>query len=1182
MTFYASPYVPSFIKASIENSRPVQLTFKDISTTNATSDSSFVYDPAKSPLKNSQQLNVNWSDFSNHVFFSSAEAKVNTSFDLIINGYPFDGTKSEVEEYFENLTGFDKYIFDQFPRFKGQLHFSGTQVGEDTNGTSGVWIRTNDNAGSLYPNISKKVSGESIVNPPATASFSIECYVKLPEITNDVQVIFQKAASSTKGISLYVDQSASSTSANVIFCVMSGSSYIKTSAELEKGIFNHICVALDRETSEHSARFFLNKREVNTSRNNVTIGYLDINDSPILIGTGSEMSIGGASVLPLQTFSGTLDEFRVFHSLRDLSLQKLYFGKSLYATPDLRLYYRFNEPGIQIGATPSDTTNSIVLDSSGNSLHSTINNYFNFVDYDVNGNITASLLRENAEDDAQSLMQYEKDQSTVVLFPSHEDIITLSETLLTSASLYDAANPNLITKLIPQHYLLEGALADGYSNVDGTLGTEVPDYGLPGQSKFGSTHLLLSFLYIWARFFDELKLFVDSFGTLRSVDYDSYDTAPDNFLIDIAKEYGFNLPPLFNDATVEQYVDAENIEQDTVSNSTYSLRYVQNQLLRRILVNLPNILKSKGTLRSIKSFLRSVGIDPDNSLRIREYGGPTKKQLINAREVRIEQNVMLQFSTSSLATSTYLSSSRVEPGYPTIRGNYVQSVNYPPRGISDNVSDGLLTSGSWSAEAIYKWPLQQRSLMTSATQSLFRMLVTGSTNLSSNQGLIVNLLAISSSLYNDNKIILYARPSLTGSSRYLRLELNMLSSSIFDGDRWNICVGRQRNDQFASVVSSSYFIRIAKQSFGEIENLQMTSSFFMDFYPATGSVYDCIDADYNASGTYIAVGTNQSINSGSGIGYQFLNEYSTVPGEARTTSFDGRISNLRFWSKALTEDEWKEHVRNYNSVGVYDPTKNWNFVKTESGSFERLRLNTFTKQETRIANGTASLGPLGSITFLDFSQNENHLQGTGFPIDERCLLGETFDHSYISPYFDEAVSSNKIRVRSYQDYDLVKDVPWASLAPLYEIPKSEEPTDDTRFSIEYSLIDALNKDIISMFSSLEIMNNILGNPELQFSSDYPGLESLRDAYVNRLSQKLNFRAFFDFYRWFDSSVGSFIDQLIPRKVNFRGMNFVVESHMLERHKMSYYYDDMYVKDENRYRIRDVLLVQQISGMLRKY
>jgi len=312
----------------------------------------------------------------------------------------------------------------------------------------------------------------------------------------------------------------------------------------------------------------------------------------------------------------------------------------------------------------------------------------------------------------------------------------------------------------------------------------------------------------------------------------------------------------------------------------------------------------------------------------------------------------------------------------------------------------------------------------------------------------------------------------------------------------------------------------------------------------------------------------------------YLNNTSKAPSEALATDLGGMMSNLRFWSKALTQTEWTEHVLNYRSLGVEDPLVNYNFVTTRTGSFERVRMDTFSKQETRRACATASLGTLGTINFLDFSLNNMHMTGTGFPIDADCVKGDLFDLSYLSPNFDEASTNEKIRIRSYLNQDLVDATPWAGVAPVYEILKSEKPTDDVRFAIEFSLIDALNRDIVTMFSTFDAIDNAIGSPELLFSPDYPDLDKLRTVYFNRIQEKLNFKSFFEFFRWFDMSIGTFIEQLVPRKTNFKGTNFVIESHMLERHKLEYYGNEIYLGDACRARIRDVL--QQIAGAIKKH
>jgi hypothetical protein len=262
---------------------------------------------------------------------------------------------------------------------------------------------------------------------------------------------------------------------------------------------------------------------------------------------------------------------------------------------------------------------------------------------------------------------------------------------------------------------------------------------------------------------------------------------------------------------------------------------------------------------------------------------------------------------------------------------------------------------------------------------------------------------------------------------------------------------------------------------------------------------------------------------------------------------------------------------------VDDPFKNYNFINKVTGSFGKIRIDSLTKQANRNAD------PLGNISFVDFSQNNLFLSGTGYVTGSEAIVGEMFSYGYLSPMFDEASTDDKIRIRSFEDPVLINENPWATSVPSYSHRSSfmqEEPVDDVRLSIEFSLTDALDRDIVNMFSTFDAISNAIGNPDLAFSPDYPDLETLRDVYFNRLSEKMNFRKFLEFYRWFDSSISTFIEQLVPSKTKYKGTNFVIESHLLERHKQEYRHSENYMGDKKV--INDSLLVQQLAGTLKKY
>ena len=76
--------------------------------------SSFIFG-SEEGLESTQQLKVDFSEFRNHTFFNSAVVNTNVAFDKVLNGYPFDGTRADIVNYLEKLTGFERYIFNNFP-----------------------------------------------------------------------------------------------------------------------------------------------------------------------------------------------------------------------------------------------------------------------------------------------------------------------------------------------------------------------------------------------------------------------------------------------------------------------------------------------------------------------------------------------------------------------------------------------------------------------------------------------------------------------------------------------------------------------------------------------------------------------------------------------------------------------------------------------------------------------------------------------------------------------------------------------------------------------------------------------------------------------------------------------------------------------------------------------------------
>ena len=1097
---------------------------------------SFRYDPIGSGIKSTQQLNIDWSLFENHVFFNSAQVKVNSAFNKIFDRYPFDGTRKETELFFDQMTGYERYIYDNMPKNKGYLFFSGSNVGDTT--TKGTWITIKDAAGTTFPFLTKDPNGASRLDP-ITSSISLQFQIYAATGSNANQVVFQKlqtlSATEQHGFGCFLSSSTGPT-ADLTFFVASGSTNVMSaSISLVKGNWAPVTFTWDRTSGVNQLFGYVSGSLIVTS-SQTTIRNLNFATASMFIGTGS--NVVAPFFVPQTTFSGALDELRYYKRVVSTDEMLAYQSSSIYAESDLALYYKFNEA--------SGSVSNLVLDHSGKGMHGTLNGYA-LNTLKVRNINTGSYM-------GASPMIYEDIRMCPILFPDQPTVVAYRENIIANGASYDSYNPNIITKLIPRQYFTYGQEQAALETEEGEI-NELQYGSEPNTANLGSTQTLLSLLYMWASFFDEIKLFLDAFSTLRHVDYQQFDTVPDAFLKQLADFYGLDLPPLFIGSDVNQFINGKNITPNIV-NSEYTLQYLQNQIWRRILVNANDILKSKGTIHSIKSLLRAVGIDGDNIFRFKEYGGPTQRTLDSLRESRNEIGTSLSFKNGGYFKSPYLSGSRVEPGYPTPLGSFIIDPVTGHNTNTTNSNDGLFTSGSWTFEGIYNYA---GTPSTSSVQSIVRLMCSGS---GSTENVLANLYATSGS-----GLTLYVRPNSTvGASA---LTMSITTPDILNGQAWNISFGRDRGDSIGQV-SSSYFLRIGRNNLGSIAEEYVTSSLFDDNFGSNSAnnMLQVINSTYNVSGAFLAIGSGSTTISASN---DFVNLNNLQ-------IFDGKVSQLRWWSKALTIGEWREHVRDYKSLGVADPRVNFNFENFRSGSFEKLRADWSTDQIELTTDST------GSLQIFDFSQHYLHATGTLFPNSKNVIIPERFYYSFISPNFDEAVTDQKVRVRSYQSLDFVDQDGgmYSQAAPVYEIQQEQIPEDNAKFSIDFSIVDSLNQDMIGMFSSLEVFNNILGDPNMMFSPDYPDLETLRDIYFNRLTDKLNVRGFFDFYQWFNTNMGKFIGQLLPRKTRFQGINYVIQSHMLERPKLEYHFEDQYVGANNRNRQKEVILLQLLTGILNKY
>ena len=172
---------------------------------------------------------------------------------------------------------------------------------------------------------------------------------------------------------------------------------------------------------------------------------------------------------------------------------------------------------------------------------------------------------------------------------------------INSASLYDRDNNDLLVKALPQ-FILEDSTNDQ----------------------------AITFVHMLGQHYDILYNYIDHITTINSRDEDPESGAPKEMLFNIAESMGINLFNGNNNEDLWSYVLGTNQSGETLqtgsgtasgSLQSFSGQDRTNEIWNRLINNLPLLVKSKGTERSIRALINSYGI-PSSILRIVEFGGP--------------------------------------------------------------------------------------------------------------------------------------------------------------------------------------------------------------------------------------------------------------------------------------------------------------------------------------------------------------------------------------------------------------------------------------------------------------------------------------------------------------------------------------------------------------------------------
>ena len=206
---------------------------------------------------------------------------------------------------------------------------------------------------------------------------------------------------------------------------------------------------------------------------------------------------------------------------------------------------------------------------------------------------------------------------------------TWFNSMLTSAQKYDSKNINSLSNTIPAHVVIN------QDNIE-----------------------FSTFVNMLGHHYDIIYTYANHMQKIHSREENPKLGIPNELLYDVAKQFGWNLIDGNDNLNLWDYVLGTDeagtplTGSNSVVGDSLPARDRTYAVWRRIVNNLPGLLKSKGTRRSIQALLSCYGI-PQSLITIKEYGGPRTSRVPIYEKYNFNYSLDLINNTAGTVTINY-------------------------------------------------------------------------------------------------------------------------------------------------------------------------------------------------------------------------------------------------------------------------------------------------------------------------------------------------------------------------------------------------------------------------------------------------------------------------------------------------------------------------------------------------
>ena len=1097
---------------------------------------------------------VDYSDPENFVKFGSAEKYYDDSMTYIADYYPYDGPASEKVKFYNELNPLEKYILDeQYPGSTGYVVFN-SNWGTKTAARSGyasasatpsefIQVKGGPHSGTIYSTPSNRTSNLEFGGPSgSTVEFFYKKNEGMPNSAaqGEKQVIFDAwngQVSSSVGYGRLRIEVFSGSEDRFHVTMMSGTTgyftqSVPTTGNINicSGSWNHYAFVFNTDISVPTLDFYIdgNCWETNITASGHQAGEIGLVTGSLLANLGALRAATSGSLegttdteLTYQGYgklSASLDEFRFWKTNRNpQQIGRYWFthvngGSDRFdENKDLGVYFKFNE-----GITGIPAIDKITLDYSGRISNGTFTAYNETYSRNL-GSAVNTLRLTNVSESLDPIIRKE-----------NPNFLSKRTELSSTGSLYDFNNSSRLINQIPAWIIEE-------------------DENSGGEIK--------NLVQIMSNYFDTTYVQIQYLTKLKNVDYVSGSLTGSikefPYVDRLLTNVGLETPEIFENISALAQFD----QRDEKIKFDQTLINTKNLIYRNIYNNLSFIYKSKGTAKSIRNFIRCLGVDED-IIALNAYANNSQYYLTSSYRTVSSTKKYADFSGLSSAQSNQAtvyqyydssnpdsygiingsgSATNLEEFAFTVEGEFI----FPDKSNIDNLN---FVPYLPVTSSLFGYHTPQYPTPTS----------TDLTWIGSNHDWGLQVYAVKTpgqyaTIYSPLERVqdvYFAVENRAGET----ILTSSVFSEVYTNQKWNLALSvKPKKWPFAEgVLGTSFAGGTALEYEAELYGVSYEGDI------KRGSFSSTVDLKYTS-------------------GSAMVNSAKRLYAGAHRTNFNGnlleygdtRATSIRYWSDYIPNSTIDLHAKESFSFGTKNPYRN-------AYSFQTKKPNVYIPQIQTLAlnwdfANLSSSNPSGQFNVSDFSSGS--VNG-GYISDYQDGANSTFSdinlrqHTGLGDFFPE---STTVVEKQYIHTGKLQPVDYSLSDEMIRILDSDDEyftinyrPQNLFFAIEKSLYRSISERMLQLFASIDEFNNLVGEPVNKYRQSYKNLEKLREIFFRNVEGPPDFEKYVKFYKWLDVSMGEMIQQLMPASVaKAENVRTIIENHSLERPKIHYKYPGSY-------------------------